>query len=104
MLMQVLSMTPDQISALPPTEREAIQVLVSLLILTEHHRVGFSNLHFSHPFCSVISSWVVSPRNGETFGHKVLSTLVYLSLYFCCIYLWILLTSTSPLRRPRACM
>jgi hypothetical protein len=28
MLMQVLSLTPDQISALPPSERDAIQQLV----------------------------------------------------------------------------
>jgi hypothetical protein len=30
MLMQVLSLTPDQINALPPDERNAIQQLVSV--------------------------------------------------------------------------
>jgi hypothetical protein len=31
MLMQVLSLTPDQINGLPPSEREAIQNLVCLI-------------------------------------------------------------------------
>jgi hypothetical protein len=33
MLLQVLSLTPDQINALPPSERDAIQQLVSILML-----------------------------------------------------------------------
>jgi hypothetical protein len=32
MLMQVLSLTPDQINALPPDERNAIQQLVSKML------------------------------------------------------------------------
>ena len=33
MLMQVLSLTPDQINALPPDERNAIQLLVSIYVI-----------------------------------------------------------------------
>jgi cleavage stimulation factor subunit 2 len=34
MLMQVLSLTPDQINALPPDERNAIQQLVNFDIIS----------------------------------------------------------------------
>ena len=36
MLMQVLSLTPDQINSLPPTERDAIQQLVSALDVSNY--------------------------------------------------------------------
>lgn len=37
MLMQVLSLTPDQINGLPPSEREAIQNLVCLTLVIFGH-------------------------------------------------------------------
>lgn len=56
MLMQVLSLTPDQINSLPPSEREAIQNLVCLT------RVLFGHFHSLRE--SAINFWEVSQHSG----------------------------------------
>lgn len=60
MLMQVLSLTPDQINALPATERDAIQQLVS-----GHINVNFQFLTLDNH--SATNLWAASQPSKRKF-------------------------------------